>query len=90
MGYAAQLRENRLFFSVGFEVVLGGVLGMLRGVKLVSVGQMRVVSGCFVVAVEMMPGGFVVVARSVLVVLRCLGMMMGCLAGHGQAPFTSH
>jgi hypothetical protein len=72
---------------VRFEVVFGGVLGVLRGVKMVSVGQMGVVRGGFMVAVGVMLSGFMVMARSVLVMLRCLGVMLGCLAGHGEAPF---
>jgi hypothetical protein len=87
---AVSLQTRVLLFSVRFEVMLGGVLGVLRGVKMVSVSQMGVVSGGFVVAVEVMLGGFVVMACSVLVMLRCLGVMVGCLAGHWQTPFDSH
>lgn len=71
------------------EVVFGGVLGVLRGVKMVGVGKVSVVGGGFVVAVGVMLGGFMVMACSVLVMLRCLSVMMGCLAGHGEAPFSS-
>jgi hypothetical protein len=74
---------------VRFKVVLGRVLAVLRGVKMVSVGKVSVVRGGFVVAVGVMPRSFVVMACSVLVMLRCLGVMMGCLAGHGEAPFDS-
>ncbi len=66
------------------QVVLGGMARVLGCVELVRVRYVRVVSGCFVVAVEMLLGGFVVMACSVLVVLRCLGVMMSCLAGHGS------
>ncbi len=68
--------------------MLGGMLVMLRGVKMVSVGQVGVMRGGFVIAVEVMLGGFMVVACSVLVMLRCLGVVMGCLTGHRQAPFA--
>jgi hypothetical protein len=44
----------------------------------VAVGQLGVVGGRFVIATLMMLCGFVVVARSVLVVFRCLGVMMCC------------
>jgi hypothetical protein len=74
---------------VRFEVVFGGVLVVLRGVKMMSMGKVSMVRGGFVVAFCVMPGGFVVVACSVLVMLRCLGVMMGCLAGHGEVPFGS-
>ncbi|MFZ0305897.1 MAG: hypothetical protein WAL75_24645 [Terracidiphilus sp.] len=76
-----------LYFTVRFEVVFGGVLG---GVKMVSLGKVSVMRGGFVVAVIVMLGGFMVMACSVFVMLRCLGVMLGCLAGHGQTPFDSH
>jgi hypothetical protein len=65
-------------------MTFAGVLGMLGCVEMVGVGQVRVVSSRFVVAVEMSLGGFVVMACGVLVVFRCLGVMVGCLAGHGR------
>lgn len=64
-------------------MMLGGVLD---GVEMVSMGYVRVVCSCFVFAVEMMLGGFVVMVCSVLEILRCLGVMMGCLVGHGKLP----
>ena len=57
---------------------------MLRGVKMVSVGQMSVVGGCFVVAFVVVQGGLMVMACSVLVMLRCLSVVMGCLLRHGR------
>jgi hypothetical protein len=44
-----------LLFAVRFEVVFGSVLGVLRGVKMVSMGN--------------------------------VGVILGCLTGHGLAPF---
>jgi hypothetical protein len=70
--------------AVRFHVVLGGLFGVLLGVDVVSVRQVGVVSGGFVVAVLVMLGGFVVMARSVLVVLRCLLVMLGCFVGHEE------
>ncbi len=58
--------------------MLGSVLGVFRGMNVVAVSQVRVVGGCLVVAVKMVSGGFVVVARSVLMMFRCLGVMMCC------------
>ena len=72
-----------------FEVVLGGVLGVLRGVKVVSMGKVGVVCGGFVVAVGVILSGFVVMACSVFVMLRCVGVVLGCLTGHGLAPFAT-
>jgi len=60
-------------------MVLVGMFAVLDGVEVVSLCQMGVMGCCFVVAFVVMAGGFVVVARSVLVMFRCLGMMMGCL-----------
>jgi hypothetical protein len=65
-------------------MMLGGVLGVFHSVEMVSMSHVRVVRGCFVFTVEVMFGGFVVMACSVLVMLRCLGVMMGCLVGHGK------
>jgi hypothetical protein len=40
---------------------------------------MRVVSGCLIVASLVMPGGFTMVSRCVLVVFRCFDVMLRCL-----------
>jgi hypothetical protein len=69
---------------VRFKMMAGGVLGVLHGMEMVGMGHVRVVRGGLVVAVEMLLGGFPVMACSVLVMLRCLGVMMGCLTGHGR------
>jgi hypothetical protein len=71
---------------VRFHVMLGGVFGMLGGVDVMAVSQMGVVSGRFVVSLQMALGGFAVVTRSVLVMLRCLSVMMGCFVGHRKIP----
>ena len=63
---------------MGFDVVLGGVLGMLGGVGVMAVGEVRVVRGGFVIAFGVVLGGFVMVAGGVLVVLRRLLVMPGC------------
>jgi hypothetical protein len=42
----------------------------------------RVVSGCLVVTSLVKPGGFVMVLRRVLVVLRCFGVVFRCLFRH--------
>jgi hypothetical protein len=69
---------------VRFQMMPGSVLGVVCGVEMVRVRHMGVVCGCCVVAVEMLLGGFAVMACSVFVMIRCLGVMMGCLAGHGS------
>jgi hypothetical protein len=63
---------------VGFDVVLGGVLGMVGCVNMMAMSQVGMVSGFLVVALGVGRGGMVVVARSVLVMLRCLLVMMRC------------
>ena len=63
---------------MGFDVVLGGELGVFGGVGVVAVSQMRVVRGGLVIAFAVLRCGFTVMARSVFVVLRCLVMMLGC------------
>lgn len=58
--------------------MLGRVLGMFRRVDVMAMRQMRVVGSSYVVTALVMAGGFVVMARSVLMVFRCLLVMMGC------------
>jgi len=55
-----------------FGCVMGGVVG-------VSVGCVRMVSGCLMVACFVMPGGFTMVGRRVLVVLGGFEVMLCCL-----------
>jgi hypothetical protein len=64
------------------DVVLGGVLCVLDGMDGVAVSQVGMVSSRFGIRIQMMLGGFAVVARSVLVMFRCLGMVMCCFVGH--------
>lgn len=60
------------------NVVFRGVLGMFRRVHMVAVSGVGVMPRCLVLPGLMMLGCFLVVARSVLMVLRCLGVMLGC------------
>jgi hypothetical protein len=55
---------------------LGGVVGCVVRVSLRRVGVM---CGCLVVTRLMMPCGFAMVPRRVLVVFRCFVMVLGCL-----------
>ena len=70
--------------TVRFHVLLGGFFRVILGLNVVAVRQVGVVSGGFVIAVFMMLGGFMVMARSVLVVLRCLLVMLHCFVGHEE------
>lgn len=62
--------------AVRFDMMLGCVLGMFGGMDMMPMGEMRMVRSSFMVPFAVMPCGFAVVTRSVLVMLRCLGMMM--------------
>jgi hypothetical protein len=65
-------------FAVRFNVMFRGMFGVLGGMGVVTVSQVSVVGGRFVIAIQVMLGRFVVVARSVLVMFRCLGVMVRC------------
>lgn len=81
----AGLRSISLLFAVRFDMMFGRLLGMFRGVNRMSMGEVCVVSGLFVVAFSVVPGGFVVVARSVFVMFRCLSVMLGCFLRHWES-----
>jgi hypothetical protein len=48
----------------------------------VTLRRVRVVSGCLVIAILVIPGGFAVVLRRFLVVLRCFVVVLRCLFRH--------
>jgi|HubBroStandDraft_6_1064221.scaffolds.fasta_scaffold557863_1 hypothetical protein len=58
-------------------VVLGRLAGMVGRVKPVSVRDMRVVRGFFVVLFDVVFGSFAVVGRSMLVVVSSFVVMFG-------------
>jgi hypothetical protein len=68
---------------VGFNVVLGCVCRVLAGMGVVGVRKVRVVGGLLVVALRVVLGGCMVVACSVFVMIRCLGVVLSCLVRHG-------
>ena len=74
--------------AVRLDVMLGGVLGVLEGVEVVAVGEVRMVGGRLVFAIQVMLGGFAVMTRSVLVMFRCLTVMMSCFVGHRKFPLV--
>jgi hypothetical protein len=67
---------------VSLDVVLSRLLRVFGRLTVMSVSHMSMVGGCFVVFFHVMLCGFVVMARSVLMVFRCLGVMMGCFLRH--------
>ena len=77
---SADLRK--LLFPVGLDVVLGSFGGVVGRVSVVSLGYMSVVGGGFMIARFMMFGSFFVVGGGMLMMLGCLGMMMGCFLRH--------
>jgi hypothetical protein len=64
---------------VMFNVQLGRFFGVMRCVVRVPLRRVRVMSRYLVVAFLVMLGGFAMVNRRVLEVLRCLVMMHCCL-----------
>src|ERR1019366_8100489 len=73
---------QRLFGAVLVGVRLGGFVGEMRGVEMVSVGGVRVMRGFFVRTGVVMFRGFLVMACRMFVMLRRFPMMLGCLLGH--------
>ena len=69
----------RCLVPVIFNVQLCRFSGMMRCVMRVPLRRVRMMSGYRVVAFFVMLGGFAMVNRRVLVVLRCLVMMLCCL-----------
>jgi hypothetical protein len=60
-------------------MVLSGLFGVMRCMREVTVGDMRVMPGLYVVAGFMMFRGFAVVLGRVLMMLGCLVMMRSTL-----------
>ena len=65
-------------------MVLGGFLGVVSSMDVVTVCQVRVVGGQFMIAVFVMFCGFAVMTCSVLVMFRCLLVMVRCFMRHGE------
>jgi hypothetical protein len=61
------------------DVELGRFGCVMGGVVRVSVGRVRMVSGCLMVARFIMPGGFPMVGRRVVVVFGGFEVMLCCL-----------
>jgi hypothetical protein len=62
--------------------MLGSFLSMMRGVNVMTLGEVRMMRGRFVVAALMMLGGFPVVVGRVLMVVGGLGVMMSSVLRH--------
>ena len=68
------------------HVSLGCLIGVMPGVKSVSPGNMCMVGRFFVLAALMVLGRFIVVTRSVRVVLCRLLVVLACFLRHGCFP----
>jgi hypothetical protein len=69
---------SELLVPVLCNVVFRGMFCMFRRMHMMTVSCVSVMAGLLVIAIIVVPGCFLVVARSVLMVFRCLGVMMGC------------
>ena len=63
--------------------MLGSFAGVMRRMRLVSLGYMRVVGSCFVISVFMMLGSFSMVVGRKLMMFGSLGVMMRRFLRHG-------
>lgn len=76
MGRCLTCFQFPLLVSVGLDVMLGSFAGVMRRMRLMSLGYMCVVGSCFVIAVVMMLGSFSVVIGRKLMMFGSLGVMM--------------
>jgi hypothetical protein len=60
-------------------VVLAGFIGMVTSMHCVAMGDVRVMGALFVMSTAVMLRRFAVMARSVVVMLCCLGVVLGTL-----------
>jgi hypothetical protein len=65
-----------------FDVSLGGFRGVVRGVMMMAMRQVRVMRGEMMIAGFVMARGFAMVARSVLMVFGCFVVVLSGLLGH--------
>jgi hypothetical protein len=63
---------------VVFDVRLRGLGGVVRSVLMMAVREVRVMRGCFMLAVFVVLGGFLVMTSRVLVMLGCCVMVFCC------------
>ena len=75
---ALQTRRPLLLGAVRLDVLLRGVFRMICSVDMVGVCQVRMMGSFLVLARFVMLGGFVMVARRMLMMFGCLRVMMGC------------
>jgi hypothetical protein len=64
------------------DVRLGGFARMVHGMLVMAASGMGMMSRCFVIAGFMVPGGFAMMLRRMLVMFGCFVMMLGCVLRH--------
>ena len=67
---------------MSFHVVLGGFIGVVGGVGVMTLRNMRMMAGRFVIAVLVVLGSLSVVVGGLLVMLSRLAMVMRCFLRH--------
>ena len=74
------------------DVRFGGLAGMMLGVLVMRVGEMRMMRAGFVIAIGDMSRGFTMVLGGVFVMLGGLLVMLGGLLGvrHRRLPVLPH
>ena len=78
-----------LLVAVRFDMLLGSVTGMLAGVLLMTVCQVRMVGSLFVLTGSVVFGSLAVMTGGVGMVLGCVLVMLSCFLGHVVTPFYS-
>jgi hypothetical protein len=69
-------------FAVVFSVSLGGFGGVVRCVMKMAGGDLSVISGDVVIFFFVVPSGFAMMMRGLLVMLGSFVVMLACLLGH--------
>jgi hypothetical protein len=72
--------------SMVLDVQFRRLFGVMKCVMGVSLRRVGVVRGGLVVASLVMPGGFAMVLRRLVVVVRCVLVVFRCLLGHALLP----
>jgi len=66
-------------------VKFGGFAGVMRGVVMMPVGDMRVMSGEMMIPRFVVARGFAVMMSGTFMMLGCLTVMLCCLLGHASS-----
>jgi hypothetical protein len=74
------------------DMRFGGFAGVMFGMFVVSMGKMRMMRACLVIAIRHMGGGLAMMFGGVFVMLGRMLVMFGGVLGvrHGRLPFLPH